>query len=217
MRPAGPNLGPAPALVTPVLGGLPEHQPTLTIDDLTLRPWLDDDAPALRSVYADPAVQRWHCEYLDADEAAQYARRWAGLWRSSSRAGWAVVRAGSLVGRVTLTRLVLADGQGEVTYWTAPAARGTGVTPAAVEAVTAWAFGSGFQRLELQHSALNTASCRVAQKTGFALEGTKVRAGLHQDGWHDMHLHARLAWGEPAGPDVVLPRREASSLTAHRE
>jgi len=109
------------------------------------------------------------------------------------KGSWAVVRAQALVGRVTLTRLMLEGGQAEVTYWTVPVARGTGVAPAAVEAVAAWAFDLGLQRLELQHSTQNSASCRVAEKSGFALEGTKRRAGLHQDGWHDMHLHARLA------------------------
>jgi hypothetical protein len=33
---------------------------------------------------------------------------------------------------------------------------------------------------------------RVAGKAGFAFEGTKRSAVLHQDGWHDMHLHARV-------------------------
>jgi RimJ/RimL family protein N-acetyltransferase len=182
-----------PPLVPPVVTALPAEQPVLSAGDLTLRPWLDADAPALLEVYADPAVQRWHCETLDRREAAAYAEQWADLWRTGSRAGWAVVRGTVLVGRVTLSRLVLEGGQAEVTYWTAPAARGSGVAPAAVEAVTAWAVELGLQRLELQHSTQNPSSCRVAEKTGFALEGTKRRAGLHQDGWHDMHLHARLA------------------------
>jgi ribosomal-protein-alanine N-acetyltransferase len=136
-----------PALVPPVLTGLPDQQPTLRTGGLTLRPWLDDDAPALLRVYADEAVQRWHCESLDAHEAAGYATRWADLWRTGSRAGWAVVREKELIGRVTVSRLELEGGQGEVTYWTAPWARGTGVAPVAVEAVAAWAFGLGFQRL----------------------------------------------------------------------
>jgi RimJ/RimL family protein N-acetyltransferase len=182
-----------PALVPPVVTGLPAEQPILSTGDLTLRPWVDTDAPALLEVYADPAVQRWHCEDLDRDEAARYATQWAEFWRTGFRAGWAVVRAETLVGRVTLSRLVLDGGQGEVTYWTTPAARGTGVAPAAVEVVSRWAFELGLQRLELQHSTVNPSSCRVAEKAGFALEGTKRRAGLHQDGWHDMHLHARLA------------------------
>jgi RimJ/RimL family protein N-acetyltransferase len=37
----------------------------------------------------------------------------------------------------------------------------------------------------------NTASCRVAGKAGFRLEGTLRSALLHTDGWHDMHLHGR--------------------------
>ena len=32
----------------------------------------------------------------------------------------------------------------------------------------------------------------MAAKAGFALEGTKRSALLHADGWHDMHLHARI-------------------------
>ncbi len=43
------------------------------------------------------------------------------------------------------------------------------------------------------HATSKPASCRVAETTGFALEGTKVRSLLHDDGWHDMHWHARTA------------------------
>ncbi|MFD2794718.1 GNAT family N-acetyltransferase [Promicromonospora vindobonensis] len=68
-----------------------------------------------------------------------------------------------------------------------------GVELRAVMAVGQWAFGVGFRRLELQHSTLNLASCRVAEKAGFGLEGKRLGAALHADGHHDMHTHARLA------------------------
>jgi RimJ/RimL family protein N-acetyltransferase len=56
-----------------------------------------------------------------------------------------------------------------------------------------WALGDlGLHRLECQHAVANTASCRVAQKAGYAYEGTKRSACLHADGWHDMHLHAQV-------------------------
>jgi RimJ/RimL family protein N-acetyltransferase len=58
--------------------------------------------------------------------------------------------------------------------------------------------------LELTHSTVNPVSCRVAVSAGYRLEGTKRRAGLHADGWHDMHLHARL---------VDDPPVEVASLT----
>jgi [ribosomal protein S5]-alanine N-acetyltransferase len=44
----------------------------------------------------------------------------------------------------------------------------------------------------------NQASCRVGAKAGYELEGIMRGALLHADGWHDMHLHARVA-GLPAG------------------
>jgi hypothetical protein len=37
------------------------------------------------------------------------------------------------------------------------------------------------------------ASCRVAQKAGYLLEGTKREHWLFADGWHDVHLHARVS------------------------
>jgi RimJ/RimL family protein N-acetyltransferase len=56
-----------------------------------------------------------------------------------------------------------------------------------------WAFETlGLHRLALQHSVHNTASCRVAEKAGFAVEGTLRSAARHQDGWHDMHVHGRV-------------------------
>jgi len=62
----------------------------------------------------------------------------------------------------------------------------------------AWVFGElQLHRLEVAHSTLNPASCRVALNAGYQFEGTKRGEGLHTDGWHDMHLHARLADDEP--------------------
>ncbi|MBT2467364.1 GNAT family N-acetyltransferase [Streptomyces sp. ISL-66] len=48
------------------------------------------------------------------------------------------------------------------------------------------------KRIARYHSAANPASCRVATKAGYPLEGTMRGALLHVDGWHDEHLHARL-------------------------
>ena len=74
-----------------------------------------------------------------------------------------------------------------------PSARGREVAPRALRAITDWVFDHlGLHRVELAHSTANMASCSVASKAGYALEGTKRRETLDSDGWHDMHLHARL-------------------------
>jgi len=65
--------------------------------------------------------------------------------------------------------------------------------------MTAWCFETlRLHRVELCHATANVASCRVARYAGFAVEATKRGEGRHADGWHDMHVHARLDTDVPA-------------------
>ncbi|MEU9204630.1 GNAT family N-acetyltransferase [Streptomyces sp. NPDC048332] len=189
-----------PSLVTPVMvpGSLnASAQPTLPIDeDVLLRPWLPSDAAALARAFQDPAIQRWHLRTADSeDEAEEWISQWRQGWETETACHWAVVDAvgSTLLGRVSLQSVILAGGQAEISYWTTPQARGQGICSRAVAQVANWALGeAGFNRLELGHSTVNVASCRIAEKTGFALEGVRRQALLHADGWHDMHLHSRV-------------------------
>ncbi|GAA4829753.1 hypothetical protein GCM10023221_01410 [Luteimicrobium xylanilyticum] len=158
---------------------------------LRLRPWTPDDAPAVRAVYADPDVRRWHARTVeDDDEARELVAGWTGEWGARTGAHWAVDDdGGALVGRVTLVDVDGRDGTAEIGYWTAPDARGRGVATAAVEAVVGWAKAGGLRRLEIEHAVGNVASCRVAARSGFALEGVERASALHEDGFHDMHVH----------------------------
>jgi RimJ/RimL family protein N-acetyltransferase len=131
-------------------------------------------------------------------EAAAWIAAWPGRWRGETGAGWAVARGETVLGQVSLRRVDLTEGDGEVSYWVAPAARGRRLAPRALAALGGWAFGElGLHRIELSHSTRNVASCQVALRAGYPLEGTRRSAVVHADGWHDMHLHARLA-GDPA-------------------
>ncbi|MFF9810285.1 GNAT family N-acetyltransferase [Streptomyces coeruleorubidus] len=189
-----------PFLISPVLTpkaftGHP--QPILATDDgLLLRPWRPEDAPAVYEVFQDPVMHQWHARTADSEEeVAGWIRDWHQGWEEGREAQWAVADADSdrLLGRVALREVRLDDGVAEVAYWTVPAARGRGVAARATTALARWALDEiGFHRLELLHAVRNEASCRVASRTGFALEGTKRSAILHPDGWHDMHLHARV-------------------------
>jgi ribosomal-protein-alanine N-acetyltransferase len=192
-----------PDLVSPVVppGRIRNQpQPTFRIGELTVRPWRAEDAAAVVAAYADRDIQQWHARSMTPAEAAAWLASWADRWRGETGAGWAVTMQEMLVGRVGFSRISLRDGQAEVAYWTIPAARGRNIAARSVRAVSAWVFQSvGLNRIELNHSTLNTASCHIAQKAGFRYEGTRRRQLLHQDGWHDMHLHARLADDEIAG------------------
>ncbi|MFD5451912.1 MULTISPECIES: GNAT family N-acetyltransferase [unclassified Streptomyces] len=189
-----------PFLTRPVLppGTLSRTpQPVIPAGDgLVLRPWRTEDAPAVHAVFQDPVMHRWHARAADSEEEVRgWIAEWQQAWEEERAPQWAVADAATdgLLGRVAFREVVLGDGVAEVAYWTAAPARGRGVAARATTALSRWALDEiGFQRLELVHSVANEASCRVAEKTGFALEGTQRQAVLHPDGWHDMHLHARV-------------------------
>ncbi|MFL6164392.1 MAG: GNAT family N-acetyltransferase [Jatrophihabitantaceae bacterium] len=175
-------------------------QPTLRIEGLTLRPWWLSDAEAVVEAYRDPDIQQWHARSMTYPEAREWVASWADRWQGETGAGWAVTERDVLVGRVGFRTIELAEGIAELAYWTVPAARGRNIAARAVRTVSRWMFGSvGLHRIELSHSTSNPASCRVAEKAGFGYEATLRQQVLHADGWHDMHLHARLATEESAG------------------
>lgn len=170
-------------------------QPEIAGDGVVLRPWRDGDLAAVLAGYSDPAIQQWHVKSMDEAEARAWIAHWPGRWAAETGAGWAVTRDGrAAAGQISLSRLDLGQGVGSVSYWTLPEARGAGLAHRALGALAGWAFGTlGLYRLQLSHSTLNRASCRVAEKAGFRAEGTRRGEGWHADGWHDMHGHGRLA------------------------
>ncbi|KUN79451.1 acetyltransferase [Streptomyces bungoensis] len=178
------------------------EQPVLALPGgLELRPWrLDDaDADALLAAGQDPSISRWNL-FTVAGRAEARARieRLHARRRAETGVVWAVAPpGGAALGLAGLNDVDLAGGTAEVVYWVLPPARGNGVAVAAARRLSRWALDElGLHRLDLYHSTANPASCRVAEKSGFAPEGTLRSAQLHADGWHDLHLHARVA-GDP--------------------
>ncbi|GHF58806.1 GNAT family N-acetyltransferase [Streptomyces sp. NRRL_ISP-5395] len=188
------TLSTPPAMACGCLSRAP--QPVLPVGDgLLLRPWERADAAAFLSVYQDEETRRWHTHRPST--VAQVEEWFDGYrldWERERGCHFAVVREdGDVLGRVALRGLDFDDGVANAAYWVLPAARGAGVATRALAALSAWALDDiGFWRLELDHSTRNAASCRVATKAGYRLEGTKRNAAVHDDGRHDMHLHARV-------------------------
>nr|WP_296063900.1 GNAT family N-acetyltransferase [uncultured Actinoplanes sp.] len=173
-------------------------QPDIAAEGLLLRPWrLSDRRPVLAG-FADPDIQRWHVRSMDDDEVDGWITSWAARWRAESAANWAITRDGEVAGQIGLRRIDLVEGLAAVSYWVLPAARGERVASRALVALTGWSFDRlGLHRIEVSHSTANPASCRVAERGGFLAEGTKRSEARHADGWHDMHLHARIRTDSP--------------------
>ncbi|MET9382572.1 GNAT family N-acetyltransferase [Streptomyces sp. NPDC002928] len=181
-----------------------EAAATASAPALLLRPWNQADAPGLVELYRDEALRRWTSGAVDdAESAASWVREQERGWEAGDRFAFAVVETrtdgadGRLAGHVVLKRPVPDAPSAEVGYWTAAHARGRGVAPRALHTLTDWAFAAdGLTRLELIHRVDNTASCRVAQKTGFAF--TTLLPAAPPAFPLDGHLHTlvREAWQE---------------------
>ncbi len=161
---------------------------------LVLRPWADHDAAALIAAAADPVLRRWTRLRVDDDAGA---REWLGVqdtgWRTGTRFSFAVLDdRQQLLAQVVLKRADPAEDVAEVGYWTAAYARGHGVAPRAVESLTRWAFATfpALTRLELLHQIDNTASCRVAVKSGYPYERTLAPQDPYPQEGH-VHLRRR--------------------------
>ena len=146
---------------------------------LHLRPFLPYDAPALLAVCQDREISRWTTvpwPYTDKDAQDWCGPVTDGMWASGTGAPFAVLDSttGDLLGACGLHRLTAVDA--EIGYWTAAAARGSGVTSQAVAALCRWGFGAlGLQRVVWRAAVGNWASRSVAEKCGFVVEGRTRR------------------------------------------
>ncbi|MBO1329962.1 GNAT family N-acetyltransferase [Streptomyces sp. VRA16 Mangrove soil] len=167
---------------------------------LLLRPWRTQDGAALVEAYRDPDMRHWTGSGPESEaQAAQWVRNQEQGWAAGDRFGLAVLEEqvgapeGGLVGHVVLKGVESGKPSAEVGYWTAAHARGRGVAPRALEALTLWAFDTfgadGLRRVELVHQEDNTASCRVAEKSGYAFE--KLLPAWPPAYPRDGHVHVR--------------------------
>ena len=97
-----------------------------------------------------------------------------------------------MVGSVGLVRVVWAAMNTEVGYWVSPWGRGRGYATEAAVAVSRWALEQGFRRVEIKAATGNTGSRRVAERSGFSLEGVERSAMPLHEGRADLAVYSLL-------------------------
>ncbi|MGW3102309.1 GNAT family N-acetyltransferase [Streptomyces sp. NPDC001100] len=176
--------------------------PTSTAPALVLRSWRLADVPALVEAGRDPLLRQWITSIVDNEvDGARWVREQKRGWAAGERFAFAVLEAQSgsdqerLVANMVLKEVTPGKSAAEVGYWTAAHARGRGVAPRALDAVSDWAFDTlaadGLERLELLHQVDNVASCRVAEKGRYEFD--RVLPAVPPAFPRDGHLHIRRA------------------------
>jgi RimJ/RimL family protein N-acetyltransferase len=149
--------------------------------DLLLRPWTEDDVPALVAACSDSEIAFWipliPSPYTEAD-----ARAFVRGEATPEDHSFAIAREGVLAGAIGMGVNAM-NYRGTVGYWVARGVRGQGLGTRALRLLSRWALEElGLQRLELITDPDNVASQRVAEKVGYRREGV-MRAHLrHPDG-----------------------------------
>jgi RimJ/RimL family protein N-acetyltransferase len=184
-------------------------QPRLTAltpagSKVALRPPETRDLDAIVAACRDAESVRW------TTVPHPYDRRNAEYFiRERSRLSWIRGEAGvfamadaddAYVGSMELRLSVSAPDTAEVGFLVAPWARGRGYAPAALRTLCAWGFDAlGVNRITWTAYLGNDASKRVAEKTGFQLEGI-TRAGCVQRGEYRDAWTAALLATDPRPP-----------------
>lgn len=187
---------------------------TPTAPALALRPWQLRDVPALVAAHRDVTMRRWLTRPVDDEGSARtMITEQHEAWLAGTRFTMAVIEVPrgvepedaaqdadlDPIGSVSIRRLDKRFDVAEIGYWVAAQARGRSIAARATSAGLDWAQllweRDPLRRFELIHTIGNDASCRVAQKLGFALE---------------QELPPSVKWPEPGHLHVRPFRRRAS-------
>ena len=179
---------------------------SISTERLVLRPFEDADIPALIEMMNDELVTAWTSvpQPYTRDDAADWVSRIAPAERTEGRGiVFAVTEflTQRLVGIVHLHHTDWRIRGTEVSYITAPWARGEGYATESVLAVAQWLFrDQKFERIEVRTAADNTASQQVAQKIGCISEGVLRNAWIAR-----VPDRGRRLGGHPHRPDRLGP------------
>ncbi|HZA19339.1 MAG TPA: GNAT family N-acetyltransferase [Actinomycetota bacterium] len=170
--------------------------PTLEGSEVRLVPLDLDVLDGMKALGTDPNVLRF--TYISAPFTRENARAWIQRyidgWADGTRAGFSIQSMeGTFFGMAAVIEFSRETRQGEIGYILAPEARGRGVATAALRLLGDWAIGElGLARVELRIAADNSASIAVAERCGFAYEGT-LRSLYFKDGLRaDTAIYSRL-------------------------
>ncbi|GAC1348937.1 MAG: GNAT family protein [Vulcanimicrobiaceae bacterium] len=136
--------------------------------------------------------------WIDSARTLGEIRRYAQYAQAQAQArvafDYAIRSGGTLVGAIGLHAIDYGNRSTAIGYWLDPDARGRGIVTRAARAIAAHAFGElELHRLEIRCVIENSASRSVAERLGFAFEGTLAEAYFLHGAFRNLALYARLA------------------------
>lgn len=142
---------------------------------MQLRPFSEEDAPALAAIWADPSIR---ARNTVPEPSPAAARDWVARSAARAEAGeaweWAIVDAasGELAGRMALKEIDWTHRRAVVATWVAARFRGRRFAARSLRLAAAHAFDHGIGRVHAECELDNEASVRSLLAAGMRHEGT---------------------------------------------
>lgn len=167
----------------------------LTLHCCTLRAWRRTDREALCRHANNPAIAGNLRDAFPHPYTSEHAERWLSMCEKQQPQTFFAIAVGQeAVGGIGLTLHEDVERvAAELGYWLSEQHWGKGIVTAAVVALTDWAFATfPLTRIYAMPYARNTASARVLEKAGFALEGLLRRSIIKHGVVQDQFMYSRV-------------------------
>ena len=97
-----------------------------------------------------------------------------------------------LAGSIDIHNIDYDNHSAEIGYWLSEDYNGNGYMADAVQLIEKQSFEAGLNRIYIRCETENLPSCRVAERTGYKLEGTHKQMLLKNDRFRDVNCYAKL-------------------------
>lgn len=184
---------------TTPLEPLPLEIPVLTTESgrFVLRPFTQNDAPAIYEAMSDPRIAATTTIAHPYPDGA--AERWITSQGASAEVGthitWAIATAEDdrAIGAITI-HVTPRHRRGELGYWLATPWWSKGIMSEATQTVVAYGFEAlGLHRIQARCLPNNVGSARVMEKAGMTFECILHDYSLHKGDFVDLAMYAIVA------------------------
>ena len=167
------------------LSGIDLTTEVVHTERLVLRPFRENDIPAVHAACQEPDIQRWitalPVPYTEDDARAFVTNVAIGGRASGHSLTVAIEVDGRMIGSSGVHAMHIHPLGPEIGYWLVREARGNGYAAETAHALADWALGLGAPRVHLVADVRNTASQAVARRAGFTQEGVLRSYLSHRD------------------------------------
>ena len=135
----------------------------------------------------------WAHLYDSFDEMPKFIDGQIEAFDKGATLGYDIVYNGQFVGALDLHHLSNENRSCEIGYWLNEKYTGKGIMSRCAAKITEYAFNElDMHRVVIEAAAANKASCAVAERIGFTLEGTLRDHELLDGKYYDVNIYAKL-------------------------